>query len=229
MTTVTDTASTLGSTSSTSSTTAAASTSLLSDYNLFLKLLTTQMTNQDPLDPMDTSEYTQQLVQYSQVEQSIQQTGKLDDILSQLLSQQMAQASSYIGREARFDSAVAGLGDNPAKWTYYVDGTPSTVTATIKDALGGTVATVTLDPSETQGTYEWDGTKTDGTKATAGAYTLSISALASDGSSLDTTINSVGVVDDVVTDGSSIMLGVNGIRLSATGLVALTTPSSSED
>ncbi|MFD2134705.1 flagellar hook assembly protein FlgD [Novosphingobium resinovorum] len=119
MATVTDTAST----SSTSSTTAASTTSLLADYNLFLKLLTTQMTNQDPLDPMDTSEYTQQLVQYSQVEQSIQQTGKLDDILGQLLSQQMAQASSYIGREARFDSAVAGLSDNPAKWTYYVDGT----------------------------------------------------------------------------------------------------------
>jgi flagellar basal-body rod modification protein FlgD len=223
MATVTDTAST----SRTSSTTAASTTSLLADYNLFLKLLTTQMTNQDPLDPMDTSEYTQQLVQYSQVEQSIQQTGKLDDILGQLLSQQMAQASSYIGREARFDSAVAGLGDNPAKWTYYVDGTPSTVTATIKDALGGTVATVSLDPSETQGTYKWDGLQTDGTKAAAGAYTLSIKAQASDGSNLNTTINSVGVVDDVVTDGTSIMLGVNGIRLSATGLVALTTPTTS--
>ncbi|MEE4452339.1 flagellar hook assembly protein FlgD [Novosphingobium resinovorum] len=219
MTTVTDTTSTGSSTSST----AASTSGLLTDYNLFLKLLTTQMTNQDPLDPMDTSEYTQQLVQYSQVEQSIQQTGKLDDILSQLLSQQMSQASSYIGREARFDSPVAGLGDSPAKWTYYVDGTPASVSATIKDALGGTVATVTLDP-EAQGSYEWDGTLSDGTKAAAGAYTLSISALAADGSSLDTTINSVGVVDDVVTDGSSIMLGVNGIRLSATGLVALTAP-----
>lgn len=224
MTTVTDTASTLSGTSTGSASTAASSSGLLTDYNLFLKLLTTQMTNQDPLDPMDTSEYTQQLVQYSQVEQSIQQTGKLGDILSQMLSQQMAQASSYIGREARFDSAVAGLGDGPAKWTYYVGGTPATVTATIKDAKGVTVRTVTLDPSETQGSYEWDGTRTDGTKAAEGAYTLSISSLAADGSTLDTTINSVGVVDDVVTDGTSIMLGVNGIRLSASGLVALTMP-----
>lgn len=224
MTTVTDTASTLSGTSTGSASTAASSSGLLTDYNLFLKLLTTQMTNQDPLDPMDTSEYTQQLVQYSQVEQSIQQTGKLGDILSQMLSQQMAQASSYIGREARFDSAVAGLGDGPAKWTYYVGGTPATVTATIKDAKGVTVRTVTLDPSETQGSYEWDGTRTDGTKAAEGAYTLSISSLAADGSMLDTTINSVGVVDDVVTDGTSIMLGVNGIRLSASGLVALTMP-----
>lgn len=226
MTTVSDTASSITQTgtSSGSSATAASTSGLLTDYNLFLKLLTTQMTNQDPLDPMDTSEYTQQLVQYSQVEQSIQQTGALGDILSQLLSQQMAQASNYIGREARFDSAVSGLGDAPAKWTYYVDGTPASVSATIKDSLGSTVATVTLDPTTAQGSYEWDGTKTDGSKAAAGAYTISINALAQDGSALDTTINSVGVVNDVVTDGSSILLGVNGIRLSASGLVALTKP-----
>ncbi|MFS0850834.1 flagellar hook assembly protein FlgD [Novosphingobium panipatense] len=218
MTTVTDTA-TKG-----ISATAGATSGLLADYNLFLKLLTTQMTNQDPLDPMDTSEYTAQLVQYSQVEQSIQQTGKLDDIMSQLLSQQMAQASSYIGREARFDSPVSGLGDAPARWTYYVDGSPSTITATVKDSLGATVATVALDP-DAQGTFEWDGTKSDGSKAEPGAYTLSISTVNASGSSLTTTINSVGRVDDVVTDGSSIMLGVNGIRFSATGLVALTAGS----
>ncbi|MYL99316.1 flagellar hook assembly protein FlgD [Novosphingobium sp. FGD1] len=215
----------IGGTSGTSATTqtAAASSGLLTDYNLFLKLLTTQMTNQDPLDPMDTSEYTAQLVQYSQVEQSIQQTGALGNILNQLLSQQMAQASNYIGREARFDSAVAGLGDGPARWTYYVDGAPATVTATIKDTLGNKVATVTLDP-EGQGSYEWDGTKADGTKAPAGAYTLSIEAVSASGAAMETTINSVGVVDDVVTDGTGIMLGVNGIRLSATGLVAISAP-----
>lgn len=223
MSTVTDTASTRATTTAPDKA-AASSSGLLTDYNLFLKLLTTQMTNQDPLDPMDTSEYTAQLVQYSQVEQSIQQTGALGDILSQMLSQQMAQASSYIGREARFDSPVAGLGtDSPARWTYYVDGTPGTITATVKDAKGVTVATVDLKP-DAQGSYAWDGKQTNGTKAPAGAYTLSVAAADASGAKLNTTINSIGVVDDVVTDGSSILLGVNGIRLSASGLVALAAP-----
>ena len=215
MTTVSGTSST-----ATTDTTAASTSGLLTDYNLFLKLLTTQMTNQDPLDPMDTSEYTQQLVQYSQVEQSIQQSGSLKDILSQLSSQQMSQASSYIGREARFDSPVSGLGDAPAHWTYYVDGTPAAMTATIKDSSGAVVNTVTLDP-ETQGSYLWDGTKADGSKAADGAYTFSVTATDSAGNALDTTINSVAIVNDVVTDGTNIMLGVNGIRMSASGLVAI--------
>ncbi|MBO9725418.1 MAG: flagellar hook assembly protein FlgD [Novosphingobium sp.] len=215
MTTISDTSSTTAKNAA-----AAPSSGLLADYNLFLKLLTTQMTHQDPLDPMDTSEYTQQLVQYSQVEQSIQQTGKLGDILGQLASQQMSAASNYIGREARFDSPVAGLGDAPAHWTYYVDGTPAAITATIKDSAGKVINTVTLD-AKTQGSYQWDGTKADGTKADKGAYTLSVEAKDSAGNKLDTTINSVAVVNDVVTDGTNIMLGVNGIRMSASGLVAI--------
>ena len=193
---------------------------LSSDYQMFLKLLTTQMQHQDPLDPMDTSEYTQQLVQYSQVEQSIQQTGALKDILSQLGAQQMSQASSFIGREARFDSAVAGLGSDPATWTYYVNGTPAALTATITDASGKVVNTVTLDP-EAQGRFEWDGTKSDGTRAPEGAYTLALNATAASGDKLGVTINSVAQVTDVVSSGGDIMLGVNGIRMPLYGLVAV--------
>lgn len=220
MTTITgnEAAQTISTTSTTPKTTIAA------DFDMFLKLLTAQMQHQDPLDPMDTSEYTQQLVQYSQVEQSIQQTGVLEDILTRLASQDMAQASNFIGREARFDSPVAGLGSAPAQWTYYAETKPSSLVATIKDASGNTVREVTLDPSA-QGEYAWDGTKTDGTRAADGAYTLSLIARDANGEAIPITINSVAIVKDVVTDGTNVMLGVNGIRMPLSGLVAVSTAS----
>ena len=193
------------------------------DFNMFLKLLTAQMQNQDPLDPMDTSEYTQQLVQYSQVEQSIQQTDKLQQIIGKLASQDMAQASSFIGREARFDSPVAGLGEAPATWTYYADGQPASIVATVKDAKGKVVSEKTID-ADAQGRYQWDGTLADGTRAADGAYTLSITALDASGNKVPVTINSVATVKDVVTDGTNVMLGVNGIRMSVNGLVAISNP-----
>lgn len=199
---------------------AAASASLFSDYNMFLKLLTTQMTNQDPLDPLETSEYTQQLVQYSQVEQSIQQTGALNNILAQLNAQEMTRAAAYIGHEARFDSPVAGLGSEPARWNYYVEGAAASLTATITDSAGKVVHEVQL-PSGSQGSYSWDGVKADGTKAYEGAYTLNLTALNASGNALTSTINSVAVVRDVVTDGANISLGVNGIRMPSSYLVAL--------
>ena len=38
------------------------------NFQQFLTLLTTQLKNQNPLDPMDTNQFTQQLVQFAQVE-----------------------------------------------------------------------------------------------------------------------------------------------------------------
>jgi len=201
----------------------AATNSLLTpDLNLFLKMLTTQMQNQDPLSPMDTTQYTQQLVQYSQVEQSMQQTTALNNILANLSSQGMTQATGFIGREARFDTDVSGLkGDTPATWSYAsTGGTPSSLVATIKDANGRTVATQTLDPAG-DGRFAWDGTRTDGSKAPDGAYQLSLAAKDGNGNDVPMVINSVGIVKDVVTDGANVMLGVNGLRLSTGGLVAI--------
>ncbi|MDN3720360.1 flagellar hook capping FlgD N-terminal domain-containing protein [Roseibium salinum] len=57
---------------------AASQSGLMANYDLFLSILTTQIQNQDPLDPMDSAEFTTQLVQYSSVEQAIQQNKNLE-------------------------------------------------------------------------------------------------------------------------------------------------------
>ena len=54
---------------------------LSNNFETFLKLLTTQLQYQDPMQPMDTNEFTQQLVQYSQVEQQLSTNDKLDSLL----------------------------------------------------------------------------------------------------------------------------------------------------
>jgi flagellar basal-body rod modification protein FlgD len=190
------------------------------DFNMFLKLLTTQMQNQDPLDPMDTSEYTQQLVQYSQVEQSMQQTGVLKDLLSRVAGQDMAQASAFIGREARFDNAISGLGaGSNAAWTLAPARSAASLVATITDASGKIVHETTLDPSTSR--FSWDGTRADGSKAPEGAYSLAVSAKDSSGAAVDVGINGVGIVKDVITDGTNVTLGIGGARIPLTDLVAV--------
>ena len=191
------------------------------DFNMFLKLLTTQMQNQDPLDPMDTSEYTQQLVQYSQVEQSIQQTGALRDILARLSAQDMAQASAFIGREARFDNAVSGLGaSEPAQWAVTPQRDAETLAATIKDASGRVLRELELDPSSAR--FTWDGTLANGSRAPEGSYSLSVVAKDAAGADVPVVVNSVGVVRDVVTEDGSVTLGVGGVRYPIGELLAVT-------
>ena len=54
---------------------------IASNFTTFLQLLTTQLKNQNPLDPLDTNQFTQQLVQFAQVEQQM----KSNDLLSGLV------------------------------------------------------------------------------------------------------------------------------------------------
>lgn len=191
------------------------------DFNMFLKLLTTQMQNQDPLSPMDSTQYTQQLVQYSQVEQSVQQNGTLKDILANLTNQDISHAAQFIGCDAVFSSSVSGLGTKPARWNYAADRTMASGTVTISDASGKAVFTGPLDVSNASGSFSWDGTLTNGGKATDGAYTLALKAIDATGASIAPKITSVGVVDAVDADGGVLSLGVNGIRMPMATLVRL--------
>ncbi len=52
---------------------------LAGNFQTFLTLLTTQLKNQNPLDPLDTNQFTQQLVQFAQVEQQIKQNSAARD------------------------------------------------------------------------------------------------------------------------------------------------------
>ena len=193
------------------------------DFNMFLKLLTSQMQNQDPLDPMKTSEYTQQLVQYAQVEQSLQQTATLKDMLSRMSSQDMAQAANFIGREARFDSATAGLDaqGGTAAWSYTLDRAASSATATITDGSGKAVQRLTLDPADTDGRIVWDGQMANGVRAPEGPYTLTIAAVDAAGKPVTASINSMGTVKNVALDGNQVMLGMSGVSLPVSSLLAV--------
>jgi flagellar basal-body rod modification protein FlgD len=208
-------------TSTATNTSTGSATGLNADFTMFLKLLTTQMQNQDPLSPMDTSQYTQQLVQYSQVEQSMSQTSTLKDILATLGTQNLTQASSLIGRAVEVDSPVAGLSSTQAaQWSWTTPRTATSIVATITDSSGKVVDTRTIDVKGDQGTLAWDGLTTSGTEMPAGKYSLSIKALDSSGGEItNTTVHSSGVVNDVQLANGSVLVTVNGNEVDSSKLV----------
>jgi flagellar basal-body rod modification protein FlgD len=192
------------------------------DFDMFLKLLVTQMQNQDPLKPMDSTEYTQQLAQYSQVEQTVKQTTALNDILSQLSTQSLTQANALIGREVELDSNVSGLaGKNAAQWGYQASRAVATIEMTVKDASGVTMSTSTVDADGPAGRLAWNGTTKSGGTAKDGAYTLTAVARDAFGVEVPVTLTSVGKVATVEAKGGLVTLGVNGQQVPMARLVRL--------
>ena len=95
-----------------------AAAKLTSNFETFLTLLTTQLKNQDPTAPMDSNQFTQQLVQFSQVEQQIQTNTNLNSLLTQGASMSAAYATSYLGKVVSVTNGQASLQDGAANWTY---------------------------------------------------------------------------------------------------------------
>ena len=62
---------------------AAASASTLADnFDTFLTILTAQIQNQDPLEPLDSTQFTEQLVQFSGVEQQIRTNQSMESLIA---------------------------------------------------------------------------------------------------------------------------------------------------
>jgi flagellar basal-body rod modification protein FlgD len=77
------------------------------DYQSFLRLLVAQMKNQDPTNPMDSTQYVAQLAAFSQVEQSVQINGRLDNLIQ---ASALTQADALIGRSVTSaDGTISGV------------------------------------------------------------------------------------------------------------------------
>lgn len=213
---------TVSSTNAAAATATGAASKLNADFDMFLKLLTTQMQNQDPLDPMDTSEYTQQLVQYSAVEQSIEQTATLKSILGSLGTQSLTQASSLLGKIVETDSATAGLTDEiPAQWSWKADRSAASLTATITDSRGRVVDTRTVEANAATGVLQWDGLTSTGRQMDAGDYSIELTAKDASGTEVPVTVHAIGVVSDVQFENGNVSLTVNGTQVPTTSLVRI--------
>ena len=195
-----------------------ASQNLSADMNTFLTLLTTQLKYQDPLDPMDTAEFTNQLVQYSSVEQAIQTNEKLDKLLNMNVSNLGAQAVSYIGKVAQVLGNVMPLDDGKAKATYTLDKNVVSTTIVVKDMNGSII--YSEQGKVTSGTHEftWDGKDANGNQLKDGAYKVEVSTKVASGETAANVVTSVfGKVTGVASDSSGVYVGLGDAVTAALG------------
>ncbi len=185
----------------------AASQSLAGDFNDFLRLLTTQLQNQDPLSPMDSNEFTNQLVQFSQVEQQINSNQKLDSLLGLQLSSATSVALGYVGLDASYISSEAYFdGTSPVKMTYSLAEASTKATMRIVDEAGDTVYTKDVSGAVGKNDVTWDGKDSAGTEMDSGTYTVYVDALNQDGKSITSTIVTEGRVQGIEMQDGAIML-----------------------
>ncbi len=160
------------------------------NFDQFLSLLTTQLKNQSPLDPLDANQFTQQLVQFSSVEQQL----KTNDLLTKMAQNvgggaasgsklNAATAASLIGARVSVDASKTGVTEvaknsYEAKWPVTVASNYGNYQVSITDANGAEIYRAPWSPAGTgEQTFTWTGTITNpgATFDPNGQYTIQVS------------------------------------------------------
>ncbi len=134
------------------------------NFETFLSLLTTQLQNQNPLDPLDTNQFTEQLVQFTEVEQSVKMNENLETLAKLSAANTITNAVSYIGKEVTIGGKTARLEGDFASWDVNFSASSPAATFTVIDANGQPVYSETRAVRAGVTSYVWDGrTSQDGT------------------------------------------------------------------
>ncbi|MEL6962558.1 MAG: flagellar hook capping FlgD N-terminal domain-containing protein [Pseudomonadota bacterium] len=189
-------------------------TRLADNFDDFLKLLTTQLQNQDPTSPMDADQFTQQLVQFSGVEQQIKSNETLGELASLMQAEKLSQSVSYIGAEVEAEGSVFGLGeDGQATLHYDLESPAASVLVRISDELGRTVALKPGDVEAGKHSLTWDGLGDNGVQHADGPFSFEIIAQSVTGDPVEAKTMITGIVDSVEMQGSESLLTVDGIPM----------------
>ena len=162
-----------------------ASNSLAENFDTFLTLLTAQLQNQDPLEPVDSTEFTNQLVQFSGVEQQIQTNQNMAELISITTASTAASLSGYLGQTIEVNTLTGELGSDGLEWLYEMPDGVENAMVTIQSSTGRTVYSDELSANAGDGTYNWAGETLTGSDLTSGEYSLVIMAEDASGELVD--------------------------------------------
>ncbi len=179
------------------------SAGLASNLNMFLTLLTTQLSHQDPMNPTNSSQFTNQLVLYSQVEQAIDTNSNLSKLISLQSTNQQSASIGYIGQTVEMSGTTLPLQNSAAAFNYTLPTAAAHTVIQIQNSAGNTVAQLT-GPT-TAGTHylSWNGKDSSGNQLADGQYTISVIASDATGTTINATSNTYGMVTGVSSDATN--------------------------
>ncbi|MBW4090809.1 MAG: flagellar biosynthesis protein FlgD [Proteobacteria bacterium] len=195
----------------------AALTALSGNFSNFLGMLMTQMKNQDPSSPMDTNQFTQELVQFSGVEQQINTNSSLTQLIQLTQSGQVMQGTAMTGKPVTVTATQIPLQNGTGKVSF-TDPTAGPVAIVIDNANGQVLRSASVNATAGQNTWTWDGTDNSGNTVPDGAYGISVVGANTDGSTTPLTFSVTGTATGVQNTSSGLQLGLGALTVPFTAV-----------
>jgi flagellar basal-body rod modification protein FlgD len=190
-----------------------------SDFETFLRMLTTQLQNQDPLNPMNSSDFAVQLATFSSVEQQVLTNDLLTGLSGQMGQMGIAQLAGWVGMEAR--AAIPARFDGfPVAIQTAIMNTADEARLIVRDAGGQVVQTQSIPVAEE--TYLWSGRDAVGQSLPPGFYSFEVESYFQ-GERQDSRIPETygRIIEARIEDGRTVLVMEGGATVEAELVTAL--------
>lgn len=200
---------------------------LAEDFDTFLLLLTTQLKNQDPTEPLDTNEFTNQIVAFTGVEQSIKTNDNLEELIGLQNSSTLSNAVNYVGQFVDATGNAGQLASGFANFAYELDVPANKVEVIVTDSAGRAVFQGAGPTGAGKQRVTWDGVNSfTGSQEPEGTYNIFVTATNGRGEEMEDlyrTFTTGAVTGAEVIDGN-VILNVAGTNVPLSDVVSIRQP-----
>lgn len=198
---------------------------LASNFETFLRLLTTQLQNQDPLSPMDAERFTSQLVQFSAVEQALKTNRQLEQLVSLTRTSAASAALTMVGRQVRVDGSRMLVDRLGGGTVYALPERAERVVVRIFDPNDRLVHSAVGQTAAGPNRFLWDGKLLDGGRAAAGLYRIAVEALDAQGRPIAANLERTTTIEGLETREGGLVFVADGLPLAPEAVRPLSTTS----
>ncbi len=191
--------------------------SLAGNFQDFLKLLMTQLQNQDPTSPMGTNQFTNQLVQFADVEQQINTNGSLTKLIEATQGNAVLQSAALVGKQVQVASDQLALQGGKVELDFNT-AAPQPVNIGIYSDKGAKLQEVTVSAGAGSNSWAWDGRDSNGTMLPDGSYRAVVAAAAS-GTAIPFTIT--GTATGMQRSGDTLNVELGALKTSLSNVQAV--------
>jgi flagellar basal-body rod modification protein FlgD len=192
-------------------------------YTQFLSMLTTELQNQDPTSPMDATQFTNQLVGFSQLEQQLQTNSNLQTIIANQQAGGLGNSLGYLGHNVIATGNAFQVQDGQTTTVEYsLASAADSATVTVTNSSGTVIGSFSAPTASGLNKVTLDGELPDGTTLQPGDYTFSVTAATANGQSVTATPFTSGAVTGIDTSGSTPTLMIGDLQVSASNVIQVT-------
>lgn len=182
------------------------SNAISSEFETFIRLLTSQVRNQDPLAPLDSTQFVEQLATFSTLEQQVLSNKNLGSIAGMIGDLHALAAGEWLGQAVMVESSWVPFSGEPIDFGADLPSDIDRAALTVRDSEGNTIWTEDIDHNANL--HRWTGETTSGeTAASEQIYQISVDAFRGDEFLGSTVPQIVTTVTDVGSENGSLRLG----------------------